>query len=66
MANKLALTVNGKTYFRVSHVGTMLGVHKITVEKLIAQGAFTPVQLKENGPLYIPMSEVSAYLKKKG
>lgn len=35
MASKLALTVNGKTYFRVSHVSTMLGVRKVTVEKVI-------------------------------
>ncbi len=65
MPNNLVVTKDGKTFIRISKVTTMLGIRKNTLDNLVNQGLLTPIQLNENGPLYIAKSEIATYLKQK-
>ncbi len=63
MGGKSTIIKEGKTYYQFTVVRRMLDIKTDTLSKLISKGTFTQVQFRENGPLYIPRTEVIAYVQ---
>lgn len=64
MGGKTTVIKEGKTYYQFSAVRKMLKLKDEALHKLINEGVLSQTQFRENGPLYIPRSDVISYVQR--